>query len=260
MRYLNIILIAIAVISSTSAAPAAFLKDRCGPGEGECDPGHCCSQYGWCVTFKDHCGKGCQSEFGVCENNSTSKTTKTKTTKIKTTKTKTTKTTKTSKLTVLNQQLIHHQLNRKINMVRTVDNGLVQWTSKKRKTKLFNYAREHSKSIGDLQMQLDFLWLELQDKKYDNERAKYGKISKNEIFIPNNEMREIFEIFIQSKNYQNLNKKIKNSKNICVTRPRPFGKTVTVNMIKAYYSFSESKITVFDDKRISEIKNWDKYL
>ncbi|OUM57108.1 hypothetical protein PIROE2DRAFT_18009 [Piromyces sp. E2] len=120
--------------------------------------------------------------------------------------------------------------------------------------------------------------------------------SKNEIFIPNNEMREIFEIFIQSKNYQNLNKKsvifnpgednyrkfsknkyfidktkliflinniiidTENSKNICVTRPRRFGKTVTVNMITAYYSFSESKITVFDDKKISEIENWDKYL
>ncbi|OUM61125.1 hypothetical protein PIROE2DRAFT_12963 [Piromyces sp. E2] len=56
-------------------------------------------------------------------------------------------------------------------MIFTTDKGgygLVQWTSKERKTKLLNYAREHGKSIGDLQMQLDFLWLELQDKKYDS--------------------------------------------------------------------------------------------
>ena len=49
-------------------------------------------------------------------------------------------------------------------------------------------------------------------------------------------------------------------KNVCITRPRRFGKTVTENMITAYYSYSESKITVFDDKAITKNENWDKYL
>jgi len=31
-------------------------------------------------------------------------------------------------------------------------------------------------------------------------------------------------------------------------------------MLVSYYSFSESKITVFDDKKISKKKDWDKYL
>ncbi|OUM56148.1 carbohydrate-binding module family 18 protein, partial [Piromyces sp. E2] len=61
MRYINIILAAIALVSSTSAAPAIFSKDRCGSKYGECDSGYCCSQYGWCGTSSEHCGKGCQS-------------------------------------------------------------------------------------------------------------------------------------------------------------------------------------------------------
>eukprot|EP00833_Pecoramyces_ruminatium_P006928 jgi/Orpsp1_1/1180960/evm.model.c7180000075258.1 len=31
-------------------------------------------------------------------------------------------------------------------------------------------------------------------------------------------------------------------------------------MLTAYYSYSESRITVFDNKKISEINGWDKYL
>ena len=31
-------------------------------------------------------------------------------------------------------------------------------------------------------------------------------------------------------------------------------------MLQAYYSFTESKITVFDDKKISKNKDWDKHL
>jgi len=113
--------------------------------------------------------------------------------------------------------------------------------------------------------------------------------SKNEIFIPNKEILELFKFLIESEIWKNLNKcseifnpgennyseflkndyvvdktelilhinKIINSnitKNICVTRPRRFGKTVTVNMLVAYYSFTESKITVFENKKILKIK------
>ena len=41
--------------------------------------------------------------------------------------------------------------------------GLAQWTFWSRKQALLDYAREHKKSIGDLQMQLDFLWKELNE-------------------------------------------------------------------------------------------------
>lgn len=39
--------------------------------------------------------------------------------------------------------------------------GLAQWTYWSRKLALLNYAKKHSKSIGDLEMQLDFLAMEL---------------------------------------------------------------------------------------------------
>lgn len=43
--------------------------------------------------------------------------------------------------------------------------GLAQWTYWSRKKALLEYAGEHKKSIGDLDMQLDFLWEELQGYK-----------------------------------------------------------------------------------------------
>lgn len=43
--------------------------------------------------------------------------------------------------------------------------GLAQWTFWSRKQDLLDFAREQRKSIGDMQMQLDFLWKELQ-KRY----------------------------------------------------------------------------------------------
>ena len=46
--------------------------------------------------------------------------------------------------------------------------GLVQWTSQSRKTNFYEYAKKNGKKISDLQMQLDFLWSELQNEKYSN--------------------------------------------------------------------------------------------
>lgn len=43
--------------------------------------------------------------------------------------------------------------------------GLVQWTFWSRKEALLNYARSVDKSIGDLGMQLDFMWSEMQGYK-----------------------------------------------------------------------------------------------
>jgi len=42
-------------------------SDRCGPGKGSCPgPNDCCSQYGFCGTTENHCGTGCQSRYGNC--------------------------------------------------------------------------------------------------------------------------------------------------------------------------------------------------
>jgi len=39
---------------------------RCGDGVGYCKQGYCCSKYGWCGKTDQHCGAGCQTEFGQC--------------------------------------------------------------------------------------------------------------------------------------------------------------------------------------------------
>ncbi|OUM60273.1 hypothetical protein PIROE2DRAFT_63264 [Piromyces sp. E2] len=117
----------------------------------------------------------------------------------------------------------------------------------------------------------------------------------NEVFIPNNEICQIFKDFLKSNDWDILNVKrkvfnpgqdnfknfIKHSnyyvdktelilevnkeiysdrRNICVTRPRRFGKTLTTDMLVAYYCYSESNITVFNDKKIFKKKNWNEYL
>lgn len=43
--------------------------------------------------------------------------------------------------------------------------GLVQWTYWSRKEGLYNYAKETNASIGDLEMQLNYIWKEIQSYK-----------------------------------------------------------------------------------------------
>lgn len=42
--------------------------------------------------------------------------------------------------------------------------GLAQWTYKTRKAGLYDYAKEHKTSIGDINTQLDYLWIEFKDR------------------------------------------------------------------------------------------------
>lgn len=50
--------------------------------------------------------------------------------------------------------------------------GLAQWTHWSRKENLLNYAKSQNASIGDLHMQLEFLWKELQGYKSVMETLK----------------------------------------------------------------------------------------
>ncbi|ORX42226.1 hypothetical protein BCR36DRAFT_291229, partial [Piromyces finnis] len=65
--------------------------------------------------------------------------------------------------------------------------GLVQWTSSKRKQGLLEYAKEQKKSIGDLQMQLDYFWIELNNNYKDVlsalKSAKSVKEASNKVVL-----------------------------------------------------------------------------
>ncbi len=53
--------------------------------------------------------------------------------------------------------------------------GLAQWTYWSRKKSLYDFAKQSRKSIGDLEMQLNFLWVEIQSYKTVVEEMKNGK-------------------------------------------------------------------------------------
>lgn len=51
-----------------------------------------------------------------------------------------------------------------------------------------------------------------------------------------------------------------NQNNICVSRPRRFGKTMAANMISAYYDRSISSRDLFSGLALAQTKEWDQYL
>ncbi|ORX63410.1 hypothetical protein BCR32DRAFT_330871, partial [Anaeromyces robustus] len=88
---------------------------------------------------------------------------------------------------------------------------------------------------------------------------------ENEIFNPGSES---YKRVINSEVYVDktelileINKRIFTTESyICNSRPRRFGKTVTADMLTAYYSYSKIKTDIFNDKKIAKIKEWNKYL
>jgi hypothetical protein len=53
--------------------PTSTVDGRCGPVFGACaDPNECCSEYGYCDVSPDHCGVGCQPNYGICDDDSIS--------------------------------------------------------------------------------------------------------------------------------------------------------------------------------------------
>ena len=62
----------VTTVTKTSATTNNCLPtsyEKCGPNIGVCAEGLCCSKHGFCGTTPSHCGTGCQSEFGQCNNN-----------------------------------------------------------------------------------------------------------------------------------------------------------------------------------------------
>ena len=45
---------------------------------------------------------------------------------------------------------------------------------------------------------------------------------------------------------------------ICVSRPRRFGKSITANMIAAYYERGSNSAGLFEGRKLSELSDWDR--
>lgn len=47
---------------------------------------------------------------------------------------------------------------------------------------------------------------------------------------------------------------------VCISRPRRFGKSITVNMLCAYYGAADENRGIFEYRELGKTDNWDKYL
>ena len=47
---------------------------------------------------------------------------------------------------------------------------------------------------------------------------------------------------------------------LCVSRPRRFGKSMTVSMLCAYYGFGADSRSMFEPRLLGQLPNWDRYL
>ncbi|OUM59861.1 hypothetical protein PIROE2DRAFT_14492 [Piromyces sp. E2] len=79
------------------------------------------------------------------------------------------------------------------------------------------------------------------DTIFNPEIENFRELLNNDFYIDKTDL--IFE----------LNKIVKTpDKYICVTMPEHFGKTVIVNMLTTYYSYSQEKSTIFNEKKLEK--------
>eukprot|EP00833_Pecoramyces_ruminatium_P009825 jgi/Orpsp1_1/1183857/evm.model.c7180000086948.1 len=123
----------------------------------------------------------------------------------------------------------------------------------------------------DISNELLFIPNEEIHRKFELLKFKYN-VSNESLFEYKyfNPGQEKFNINLKSNIYVDktdliieLNKIVNtNDRFVCVSSPRGFGKTVTADMIAAYYSYTEpdERTNIFNDKKISTSEDWDKYL
>jgi hypothetical protein len=65
------------ILRTCSISEIVNTNGKCGKNDGRCPDGECCSKYGYCGTGFRHCSveEGCQSEFGHCAGEKSSKPT-----------------------------------------------------------------------------------------------------------------------------------------------------------------------------------------
>ncbi|ORX55398.1 hypothetical protein BCR36DRAFT_410326 [Piromyces finnis] len=61
------------ITTENSSSTDSTYDGSCGSGKGACPNGQCCSKYGYCGTSSAYCGSGCQSEYGKCTTDSSSR-------------------------------------------------------------------------------------------------------------------------------------------------------------------------------------------
>lgn len=78
---------------------------------------------------------------------------------------------------------------------------------------------------------------------------EFHSIVNSEIYVDKTDMIDFFNKTINTE-----------QRYICVSRPRRFGKSVTANMIAAYYGVGCDSRSLFEGRKLAEMQAWDKHL
>ena len=95
-------------------------------------------------------------------------------------------------------------------------------------------------------------------KKLDNSREKFMSVNVDNLnfqMVRNSEYVDKSDLITLTNNIINIEKRF-----ICVTRPRRFGKSVTVKMLNAYYSKGCNSKALFSDLKISSKSDFEMHL
>ena len=95
-------------------------------------------------------------------------------------------------------------------------------------------------------------------KKLDNSREKFMSVNVDNLnfqMVRNSEYVDKSDLITLTNNIINIEKRF-----ICVTRPRRFGKSVTVKMLNAYYSKGCDSKALFSDLKISSKSDFEMHL
>ena len=95
-------------------------------------------------------------------------------------------------------------------------------------------------------------------KKLVNSREKFMSVNVDNLnfqMVRNSEYVDKSDLITLTNNIINIEKRF-----ICVTRPRRFGKSLTVKMLNAYYSKGCDSKDLFSDLKISSLPDFDKHL
>ena len=95
-------------------------------------------------------------------------------------------------------------------------------------------------------------------KKLVNSREKFMSVNVDNLnfqMVRNSEYVDKSDLITLTNNIINIEKRF-----ICVTRPRRFGKSLTVKMLNAYYSKGCDSKDLFSDLKISSLPDFDEHL
>jgi hypothetical protein len=78
---------------------------------------------------------------------------------------------------------------------------------------------------------------------------EFTRVLNSEIYVDKTDVIEFFNSLVNTEQAY-----------VCVSRPRRFGKSITANMLAAYFEKGCDSRSLFQDKKLGQIKGWDRNL